>query len=656
MTKPKLGVCYYPEHWPEETWAEDAQRMVNLGLTVVRIGEFAWSRMEPTDGDVQLDWLARAIDTLGAAGLEVVLGTPTATPPKWLFDQIPDMAPVGVDGSAGGFGSRRHYCFSHPGYRDACKKIVTQMAARFGTHSAVTAWQIDNEYGCHLTARSYSKAALGAFRLWLNQKYQSVDRLNREWGNAFWSMEYASFDEIELPNQTVTVANPSHTLDFYRFSSEQIVFFNRLQADIIRAHSPGRDIIHNFMGRTLDFDHFDVGSDLDVSSWDSYPLGFLGDRIDADPDHKRKHLRTGDPDFQAFHHDLYRATSSGRWWVMEQQPGPVNWANHNPAPAPGMVRMWTWEAIAHGAEVVSYFRWRQAPFAQEQYHAGLLRPDSIAAPGFAEAKQVAKELAELNLDFTADTPVADVAIVFDYPSSWAWEILPQGAEFDYFNLVFDFYRAARRLGLSVDFVSSKTQTNFTQKLILVPGLFSWPNGLRDLIRQFHGPVLIGPRTGSKTENYYIPVDLPPDTPSIFPGLKITHLESLPNGAEIECDDGGHIKFWREFVEHDPALQSVLEQADGQPVLMQQNNHTYLAAWPDDVLADRILRQLASDADIKTTPLADGLRTRQLGEHLFLFNYGDTTIDVEGLGIVGTQIFGPNVLQTSDVAIIKRVVA
>jgi len=255
-------------------------------------------------------------------------------------------------------------------------------------------------------------------------------------------MEYGSFEEIELPVGAVTELNPAHRMDFRRFASGEVARFNKLQADIIRARSPGRDIIHNFMGRTLAFDHFDVGSQLDVSSWDSYPLGFLEDRSDEGGEWKRRFVRAGDPDFQAFHHDLYRATSGGRWWVMEQQPGPVNWAPHNPAPREGMVRLWTWEAFAHGAETVSYFRWRQAPFAQEQMHAGLLRPDSVEAEGFREAKKVAEEIVALDLPGGGR---AEVAIVFDYASAWAWEIQPQGREFDYFRLTFDFYRSLRRL-------------------------------------------------------------------------------------------------------------------------------------------------------------------------------------------------------------------
>ena len=412
-----LGVCYYPEHWPEEIWPEDARRMVECGLTWVRIGEFAWSRLEPSPGKLTFDWLDRAIAVLADAGLKVVLGTPTATPPRWMLERHPDMLALDGQGRPRGFGSRRHYCFSHQGYLEECRRIASLLGDRYGRDPRVGAWQIDNEYGCHDTTLSYSDAALRAFRDWLAQRYQSPAALNRAWGNVFWSMDYDEFDQIGLPNLTVTEPNPAHALAFRRFSSDQVVRFNRAQAEVLRERTDA-PLIHNYMGRITDFDHFAVGADLDIASWDSYPLGFLSDRLGADDTQKRAFLRQGDPDFQAFHHDLYRAVGRGRWWVMEQQPGPVNWAPWNPAPLPGMARLWAWEAFAHGAEAVCYFRWRQAPFAQEQMHAGLLRPDSVPAPALAEARQVADEIAAMPDTGTAQ---AQVALIFDYASDWAWQ-------------------------------------------------------------------------------------------------------------------------------------------------------------------------------------------------------------------------------------------
>ncbi len=314
-----LGVCYYPEHWDPKKWEEDARLMAAAGITFVRIGEFAWSRMEPNPGEYDLDWLKTAIDTLHAHGLKVVLGTPTATPPKWLVDTMPDMIAIDAMGRPRKFGSRRHYCFSHEPYQLECDRIVTLLAKTFGKHPGVAAWQTDNEYGCHDTVESYSPAALEAFRLWLKNRYGTVGKLNKDWGNVFWSMEYRSFDEIDLPNLTVTESSPIHRLDFQRFSSDQVVAFNARQCAILRQHSPGRDLIHNFMGSFTAFDHYKVSQDLDVASWDSYPLGFL-DLSPTSDEFKARYFRAGHPDFQGFHHDLYRACGRGRWWVMEQQP------------------------------------------------------------------------------------------------------------------------------------------------------------------------------------------------------------------------------------------------------------------------------------------------------------------------------------------------
>jgi len=187
----RLGVCYYPEQWPEQQWTEDAARMINLGISVVRIGEFAWSRLEPADGDLQFDWMQRSLDVLHAAGLQVVLGTPTATPPKWLVDKLPAMLAVDASGLTRGFGSRRHYCFSFKPYQQECERIVRLLAERFGHHPAIIAWQTDNEYGCHETILSYSNAAKLGFRQWCQQRYKHIHNLNQSWGNVFWSMEYA---------------------------------------------------------------------------------------------------------------------------------------------------------------------------------------------------------------------------------------------------------------------------------------------------------------------------------------------------------------------------------------------------------------------------------------------------------------------------------
>jgi beta-galactosidase len=624
----------------------DAALMVEAGLTHVRIGEFAWSRLEPKRGDYQFDWLDRAIDVLGRHGLKVVLGTPTATPPKWLVDEMPDMVAVDHDGHPRGFGSRRHYCFSHQGYRAQCRQIVTQMAKRYGTHPALVAWQTDNEYGCHETILSYSDAAHAGFRDWLAQKYQSPEALNRAWGNVFWSMEYNSFDAIGLPFRTVTEPNPAHVLDFRRYSSAQVVAFNRLQTDIIRAHS-SHPISHNFMGSFTDFDHYAVSDDLDIATWDSYPIGFL-DRDTDDIETKKRYLGVGDPDLQAFHHDLYRTCGQrrngrdhGRWWVMEQQPGPVNWAPYNPAPASGAVSLWAWEAFAHGAELVSYFRWRQPSFAQEQMHEAMLLPNADKNEAFHAAVAISDALKKI--DAHASNARADVALVFDYESAWAWDIQPQGADFSALDSVMRWYRSLRKMGFSVDVVAPTVDGVSDRKLVVIAGQFCVSDALADALGQGDAVVIIGPRSGSKTVDFQIHPALPPGSLQRLIDVVVTRVESRPPFANLGLDGhSGTIEGWREFVRHGSAVEVRLTDEEGHGTWFSQGRFHYIAARPDPALAATIVEYCAQQAGMSACPLHRDVRIRDNGELRYVFNYGPETVDVSALlGSASPMLGAPN---------------
>jgi beta-galactosidase len=619
----KLGCCYYPEHWPEEWWAEDARRMREMGLSLVRIGEFAWSRIEPEPGHYDWGWLDRAIDTLHAAGLKVILGTPTATPPKWLVDRMPDMVAIDEKGRPRGFGSRRHYCFSHEGYRTECRRIVTALAERYGRHPAIAMWQTDNEYGCHDTVLSFSAAAASAFRGWLAARYGTVAALNAAWGNVFWSMEYRSFAEVDPPHLTVTEANPAHWLDYRRFASDQVASFNREQVDIIRRLSPGVDITHNFMGFFTEFDHHAVGRDIDVATWDSYPLGFL-EQFWFSSEEKRAYLRQGHPDIAAFHHDLYRGCSNGRWGVMEQQPGPVNWARFNPAPLPGMVALWTLEACAHGAELTSYFRWRQAPFAQEQMHAGLLRPDSSEAEAADEVRQAAAVLGGIGPQACATAPVA---LVFSYEAAWVIGIQPQGQSFRYLELVFETYSALRARGLDVDIVAPDADLT-GYRMVLVPTLPIVPEGFAERLAALECPVLLGPRSGSKTASFAIPEGLAPGALRSLTGVTVTRVESLRDGV-AESAEGFAVTRWREDLVGDLAPELVDDA--GRAVVSYKDGVRYCAVWPDRALLAVLVERMASEAGVALLDCPEGIRVRRSEAQVFTFNYAAKGVFVPHLG-------------------------
>jgi len=618
----KTGVCYYPEHWPEPRWEQQAAHMKSLGLSMVRIGEFAWSRLEPEAGNYHFDWLQRAIDTLQNAGLKVILGTPTATPPAWLIRDNPDMLAVDENGRVRDFGSRRHYCFSSTAYKDECERIVTRLAKHFGEHPAVVAWQTDNEYGCHSTTISYSRAALQAFHTWCSRNYNGIDALNQAWGNVFWSMEYSSFEQIGLPVGTVTESNPAHRLAYWRFSSEQVKRFNQLQVDILRAHSPGRDIVHNFMGNFVEFDHFDVAADLDVASWDNYPLGFLT-RDGTNKADQQAWLRTGHPDSSAFHHDLYRACGRGRMWLMEQQPGPVNWAPYNPAPLPGMVRLWGWEAFAHGAELVSYFRYRQAQAAQEQMHTALCLSNGDEDDAAAEVKMLSEEV-QLLMEVPHEHQAADVAMVFDYAGDQAARIQqPDGQHYDPLVFIQSVYSAVRQLGMQVDFVSSNSSLNNYKlnnyKLIIVANSTVSDQILVDKLAATNAHIVLFPRTGSKTSACSIPDTLPPGAFQTLLDIKITRTESLPADLELITDKKHRMVDWRERV--DSALIANDSFDDGWGFHYQHNKVHYFNACPSRETLLTLIEERLTDAGLKPVKLDTGLRITKRGELVWAFNFG-----------------------------------
>ncbi|MCA0909702.1 beta-galactosidase [Qipengyuania gaetbuli] len=608
-----IGVCYYPEHWPEARWAADAALMRETGLTRVRIGEFAWSRIEPEPGRFDWGWLDRAVETLHAAGLGIIMGTPTATPPKWLVDRMPDMVALDRDGRPRGFGSRRHYCFSHVGYREEAARITRAIVERYGRHPGVVSWQTDNEYGCHDTVQSFSPAARDAFRIWLAARYGSVEALNEAWGNVFWSMEYRSFDEVDLPNLTVTEANPAHWLAFRRFSSDQVVRFNRVQVDILRELSPGRDITHNAMGFYTGYDHHDLAADLDVLGWDSYPLGFL-EMFRFSEEEKRKYSRQGHPDIAAFHHDLYRGCAkNGRWSVLEQQPGPVNWARHNPAPLPGMVRLWTLEAFAHGAELVSYFRWRQFPKAQEQMHAGLLRPDATPAPALAEARMAADDLARIG---DAGEAPKQAALVFAYDAEWMTQIQPQGEGRSALWAAFAAYSSLRRLGLNVDIVSPSASLD-GYALVVVPCLPIVPDELVAKLAASEAQVVIGPRTGTRDLDFGIPDALLHEGLAEFIGGRVVRSESLSDRL-VMAGDGWEARGWLDHYKGEAVPEMVAK--GGETVALRHGRAWIAAAWPQGSFLDTLVQRAANAAGLEAEPLPEGIRRRRRGDTLFEFDY------------------------------------
>ncbi|CBQ72762.1 related to beta-galactosidase [Sporisorium reilianum SRZ2] len=687
-----FAVDYYPAQWPDFLWADDAAKMANATLSYARISEFDWAILEPTDGTYDWSLLDRSIDTLYKQGMKIILGTPTATPPIWAVKNY-DILGADAQGRQRRFGSRRHYSFSSPDYRMLSKRFVEAMAKRYGQHAAVAGWQIDNELGCHGTVRTYDNNARTRWQQWLSDKYDhNITLYNQMQGRVFWSSTYQSFDQIDLPMLEVTESSPAGRLDFYHFSSDMTIEYAKDQVDAIRKHSD-KAITTNFMGGFLDFDHFKLAREtgLDLATWDSYPLGNTEQFAWISDTDKIKYGRTGTPDFQALHHDLYRGVAgaaynktAGPFGIMEQQPGPVNWAPYNPSPKLGMVRLWQHETFAHGGSMSNIFRWREVPFAQEQMHAAMLRRDNVPDHAYLEQQQVAHEdlpkmadlfrsdktkraVADTAPGLTQNEGQAEVALVFDYAAQWLMEVEPQSGTWDvdaegfqdasmqYLPLVLNWYAALRRLGLNIDIVGPTTSLD-GYKMVVVP---SMPVISKDFVRtwsNYSGLTVFGPRSASKVATLSIPDGLPPSNGPVRDVLpmKVVRVETIKQGFGDMIAYAGkqyNVSGWVEWIEcqRDDKNASVpLDQSatyygyrDGAPATCgnkdgDKETHYVSAYTPVEFLVS-YLGDLAGKAGVQNlfgqtpeggkTDLGSDLRFRRNGNALWAFNYGPDELEL-----------------------------
>lgn len=407
-----FGADYYPEQWAqwlpegEARWEIDAQLMEEAGLNTVRLAEFAWGLLEPSQDYFDFGWLERAIGVLERHGIRVVLCTPTPTPPPWLLHAHPDITQITKDERRQGPGTRREACANHPVYQERSRIICEALAKHFGNHPNVIGWQTDNEFGCHDSTECYCEYCEAAFHQWLRDRYGDLETLNEAWGGAFWGEVYADWTHIPVPTQSAAERSPSHLLDYHRFSSDSWVTYQETQLEILRQHAPGRWITHNLMGFFKDLDYYDLGANLDFVSWDNY------------------HYYGATTALVAAAHDLMYGIKRRPFWVMEQQVGQINWSQVNPLPPPNFVRLKTWQGIAHGADGMIYFRWRQAIAGSEQYHSGLLDHAGRRTMGYYEAQGIAAELKRIAPVLEGTRPKAEVAILVDYESRWVLEMQP----------------------------------------------------------------------------------------------------------------------------------------------------------------------------------------------------------------------------------------
>jgi len=639
----RLGTCYYPEHWSPEHWADDARQMRAAGISTVRIAEFAWTQIEPQPGIYNWEWLDQAMETLAAAGHQVVLCTPTAAPPAWLVYAHPEILPVDEEGRRRRFGSRRHYCPNNTVYREHSQRITRAMAERYGGHPAVIGWQIDNEFGCYFT-RCYCETCTAQFRLWLQTKYKTLDTLNQHWGTVFWSQTYDKWEQIEPHNLTVAEPNPSHVLDYYRFASDSWVAYQDIQITTLRTIIPDSQFItHNIIGSLTTLDYHNLSRNLDFISWDSYPTGYAeieSQNLYAEGESKPDFAHDlGDPLITGFFHALTRGLKQAPYWVMEQQTGAVNWSIYNTGVRPGALRLWTWQAAASGAEAVTYFNWRASRYGLEQHHAGLRRHDGSADTGYADLMAMQDERQQVE-DFCAQSLHIPIGILLDYSALWALELQPHRKGFSYLKSLFVFYRACKSLGLEPDIISPQSDLN-RYSILLAPNAFLADESLARNLGDFSargGSLMLGVRSGFKDLYNVVPDQPLPGALRELAGVTVRHWHSLPPGVRYPLQGkipniSGKAEFWAEALE--PAVGTdilagyVSPPFEGQAAITQKTHGKgqvfYCGIYPQLEQAVMLVRYLAAGQTIPTLDVPTGLTVLRRGDKLMAMNFTEEAL-------------------------------
>ena len=470
----KIGTYYYPEQWPREQWERDFDKIAAMGLRIVHMAEFAWFDLESSPGEFKMDWLADCIQMAADRKLDVILCTPTAAPPVWLTQNHPEILGKDGQGVAERHGGRRHYMPTCPAMLEASARITQAMADRFGDHPAVIGWQIDNELGAFFDQSDYTHAA---FRTWLRAKYEnSIDKLNAAWGNQFWCQTYTDFDQVLMPQAREQKANgyknPHHWLDASRFWSSAWATFVKTQADILKKKIGDRWVTTNFMPFHPDADPADMKDVINLWSWDTYPISGLGSG------YKDETFRLGDPSSIGVIHDQM-ASYNGRWALMEVQPGQINWSGVPCLPYPGAIRLLLWTAIAHGAEFITTYRFRQPRFGIEMWHDGLVQHDGVTlSPGGVQFRQVCDEVRRLLAEYPPGTPVLgqDVqptpqpkaGLVVDFDQLWWTQSLPQANKWNQRELIVQWHQALSRMGFKVEVLTRGREWSKDLAVVVAP--------------------------------------------------------------------------------------------------------------------------------------------------------------------------------------------
>ncbi len=522
----RYGADYNPDQWLHrpDILAQDLALMKKAGVNVVSLGIFAWATLEPEEGVYNLDWMAKIIDDLYAAGVSVNLATPSGSRPAWMARKYPEVRRVDANRVRQLFGERHNHCYTSPVYREKVRQMNQRLAARFGRHPGVIMWHLSNEYGgeCHC------ELCQQAFRDWLKARYGTIEALNRAWNTKFWSHDYPDFSYVESPAPHGEHSVHGLKLDWKRFVSHQTIDFMKAERDAIREIVPEAKVCANMMYFYDGINYFDMAREIDLASWDAYPTWHKPTETMA-----QTALDTG------FMHDLIYSVKGEPFWLMENCPGPTNWQPISRVKKPGVNILAGMQTVAHGGDGVLFFQWRQAQGSSEKFHAAVVSHDCREDNRiFMECAELGDILKTISADVAGTKREKQAAIVYDWENKWALEDAqgPRNKGLSFKHELLRHYAGLSQLGVDVQMVNEDSDLT-GYRLVVAPMLYLLREDFVHKLRTFveNGGTLVATYWSgvvNETDLCYLG-DAPHGLTDVL-GVRRTEIEALYDGETRRC--------------------------------------------------------------------------------------------------------------------------
>lgn len=655
IKKMPYGGDYNPEQWPEDTWAEDMRLLKLAHIDIVTLNVFSWAALQSDEVTYHFEKLDKIMHLVRDNGMKVCMATSTGAHPAWMARKHPDILRVESNGMRRKFGSRHNSCPNSPTYQKYAKALAARLAERYKDYDNIVAWHISNEYG----GECYCENCEKAFRVWLKEKYHTIDEVNRAWDTAFWGHTFYDFDDIVVPNHLSEHWGNDRTtfqgisLDYKRFNSESLLNAFRLEYDAIHAITPDIPITTNLMGTYQPLDYQMWGKYMDFISWDNYPSNETP------------------LEETAMRHDLMRGAKQGKpFALMEQTPSVTNWLPYNMLKRPGVMRLWSYQAVAHGADTVMFFQMKRSIGACEKYHGAVI--DHVGNENtrvFREVTELGAELEKLGSQTLGARTDAKAAIVFDWDNWWGISYSAGPSIYlDYCQEVLHYYKALHNKNIPVDMIGVEDDLS-KYSLVIAPVLYMVKGNYDEKIRAFvknGGRFLTTFFSGYVDEHDLVTIGGYPGKLRDILGIWVEEEDALPKEMENSFSYQGKTypaKMLCDLLHTEGAQALTSYEKDfyaGMPVLTKnafgKGYGYYVATSSDDAFYEDYLSEICAEAGI--TPIMDTpatvevtMRSNANGSFVFLLNHGEETYET-ALPFAGTDLLTDTAYAQNDAITLK----